>query len=131
MLNFPQNDVIDALLRLFRFSLMFTIPVVLIPLIIKVIKGVFVDDGYKSSSKSSGSSGFNKSSKVNLSKSSYSNSNSRSLSSSSKSSSSSTDYLLNTSLLASSYDYDSGSSSSYDSSSSSSYDSGSCDSGGW
>nr|EEK64389.1 RNA-binding protein of the Puf family, translational repressor [Bacillus wiedmannii] len=124
---------------------MFTIPFVLVFFIVKMIKGIFVDDGYKSSSKFIGSSSSNKPSIVNLSKNSYSNSSSRSSSSSSKSGSSSTDYLFNTALLSSSYDYDSGSSSSYDSSSSSScgssssydssssssYDSGSsCDSGG-
>ncbi|MED3102278.1 RNA-binding protein, partial [Bacillus thuringiensis] len=85
MLQMPQIDVIDTILSLMWFPLMVIIPFVLGFSIIKVIKGTFVDDSYKSSSKFIGSSSSNKSSKVNLSKNNYSNSSSRNSSSSSSS----------------------------------------------
>lgn len=128
MLNFPQNDVIDALLSLMWFPLMLVIPFISSFFMLKMIKRLIICDSYMSSSSFSSSVGKDTySPRVNLNKSSHSSSSSKK---SSSSNSSNSDYLIATSLAASSYSsYDSGSScsnsSSYDSGSSSSYDSGS------
>ncbi|HDR4441298.1 RNA-binding protein [Bacillus thuringiensis] len=131
MLNFPQNDVIDALLSLMWFPLMLVIPFIGSFFMLKMIKRLIISDSYMSSSSFSSSVGKDTySPRVNLNKSNYSSSSSKK---SSSSNSSNSDYLVATSLAASSYSsydssssYDSGcSSSSYDSGSSSSYDSGS------
>lgn len=125
MLNFPQNDVIDALLSLMWFPLMLVIPFITSFFMLKMIKRLIIGDSYMSSSSFSSSVGKDTySPRVNLNKSSHSSSSSKK---SSSSNSSNSDYLIATSLAASSYSsYDSGcSSSSYDSGSSSSYDSGS------
>lgn len=128
MLNFPQNDVIDAFLSLMWFPLMLIIPIIGSYFILNMVRRMFVGNSYSGFSSSVGKDTY--SSTVNLNKSNYSRSSGKK---SSSSNSSNSDYLVATSLAASSYSsydssssYDSGcSSSSYDSGSSSSYDSGS------
>ncbi len=127
-----MNLDISVLLNLMYIPLMLAIPIIGSFFILKMIRRMFVGDSYMSSSSFSSSVGKDTySPKVNLNKSSHSSSSSKK---SSSSNSSNSDYLIATSLAASSYSsYDSScSSSSYDSGSSSSYDSGSsCDSGGF
>lgn len=111
---------------IFNIALIFGC-IVVVAIMIRTIKKLFVGDGY---SYSSSRKGYDYSPTVNLNKSSYSNvgnkkSNDSSSKKTSSSSSSNSDYLIATSLAASSY-------SSYDSSSSCSHDSGSSfDCGGW
>ncbi|MFB5095458.1 RNA-binding protein [Bacillus cereus] len=122
---------------IFNIALIFGC-IVVVAIMIRAIKKLFIGDGY---SYSSSRKGYDYSPTVNLNKSSYSNvgnkkSNDSSSKKTSSSSSSNSDYLIATSLAASSYSsYDSSSScssSSYDSSSSCSHDSGSSfDCGGW
>ncbi|HDR4471083.1 TPA: RNA-binding protein [Bacillus thuringiensis] len=117
------------------FNIALILGCIVVAIMIRAIKKLFIGDGY---SYSSSRKGYDYSPTVNLNKSSYSNvgnkkSNDSSSKKTSSSSSSNSDYLIATSLAASSYSsydssssYDSGcSSSSYDSGSSSSYDSGS------
>jgi len=121
-----QMDLaINVILELMYIPLMLVVPFIGSFFILKMIRRMFVGNSYSSFSSSIGKDTY--SPRVNLNKSSYSSSSSKK---SSSSNSSNSDYLIATSLAASSYSsYDSGSScsnsSSYDSGSSSSYDSGS------
>ncbi|HFJ9460315.1 TPA: RNA-binding protein [Bacillus cereus] len=119
---------INVILELMYIPLMLVVPFIGSFFILKMIRRMFVGNSYSNFSSSVGKDTY--SPRVNLNKSSYSSSSSKK---SSSSNSSNSDYLIATSLAASSYSsydssssYDSGcSSSSYDSGSSSSYDSGS------
>ncbi|PFD63267.1 RNA-binding protein [Bacillus cereus] len=122
-----MDQMIDILYGIIPTLALFLGFIISTGLILKMIKKLIVGDAYSYSGSMKSDT---YSSKVNLNKSSYSNSGSKKSSNSSSSNSSNSDYLIATSLAASSYSsYDSGSScsnsSSYDSGSSSSYDSGS------
>lgn len=132
-----MDQMIDILYGIIPTIALFLGFIISTGLILKMIKKMIVGDAYSYSGSMKSDT---YSSKVNLNKGSYSNSGSKKSSNSSSSNSSNSDYLIATSLAASSYSsydssssYDSGcSSSSYDSGSSSSYDSGSsCGFGDW